>query len=67
MDSQLGIGFGFLEVGEERGGVTGQLLEIRSGGRDEGIELRRNGKREDGLLTSIREGLGKDDDEGLTW
>ena len=34
------------EVGEERGGVTGALLEIRSGGREEGTEarLQRNGR-----------------------
>lgn len=37
MASQLGIGLGFLEVGDERGGVTGALFEIRSGGSDEGM------------------------------
>jgi hypothetical protein len=37
--SQLGIGLGFLEVGDERGGVTGALFEIRRGGRDNGMAL----------------------------
>lgn len=68
MDSQLGIGLGlFLEVGDERGGVTGALLDIRSGGREEGMAFRRNGRRVDELLASNRVGLGKEDEEGLTW
>lgn len=49
MASQLGIGLGFLEVGEDKGGVTGALFEIRRGGRDEGIAFRRYGIRLDGL------------------
>lgn len=69
MVSQLGIGFGFLEVGDERGGVTGALFEIRSGGRDAGMPLRRNGKKLDGLLLfpSTLDGLGKEEEVGLTW
>lgn len=67
MESQLGIGWLFLELGEESGGVTGALLEIRRGGRD-GIADRRWGKRFDELWASKqREGLGKDEDEGLAW
>lgn len=44
--SQSGFGFEPLEVGEERGGVTGALLEIRRGGREEDIEakLQRKGR-----------------------
>lgn len=44
--AQSGFRFVPLEVGEERGGVTGALLEIRSGGREEGTEakLQRNGR-----------------------
>lgn len=38
-DSQLGLGMGTLEVGDEIGGVTGALFDIRRGGRDEGIDL----------------------------
>lgn len=37
IDSQLSLGFEFL-VGDERGGVTGALLDIRRGGRAEGID-----------------------------
>lgn len=35
-----------LEVGEDRGGVTGALLEIRRGGREAGMEakFRRKGR-----------------------
>ena len=66
MASQLGIGLGFLEVGDESGGVTGALLEILRGGRDEGMVLRRNGRRLDGLLASSLVGLGKEEEEGLT-
>lgn len=45
--SQSGLRFEPLEVGEERGGVTGALLDIRRGGRDVGMEakLRRKGRR----------------------
>lgn len=67
MDSQLGIGLAFLEVGDERGGVTGALFEIRRGGRDEGMAFRRKGRRIDELLASLRDGLGKEEEEGLTW
>lgn len=46
-DSQSGFRFEPLEVGEERGGVTGALLDILRGGRFVGMEaiLRRNGRR----------------------
>lgn len=44
IDSQLTLGFEFL-VGDERGGVTGALLDIRRGGRAVGMaRLRRKGK-----------------------
>lgn len=66
MVSQIGIGFGFLDVGDESGGVTGALFEMRRGGRDEGIALQRKGRRLEAALFSIRVGLGKDEDEGLT-
>lgn len=37
IESHVGIGFGlFLEVGEDRGGVTGALFDILKGGRDAG-------------------------------
>ena len=44
-DSQSALRFEPWEVGEERGGVTGALLDMRRGGRDEGMEakLRRKG------------------------
>lgn len=63
MESQLGKGF--LEVGEERGGVTGQLFEIL---REEGMPplLLRKGKKVV-LMGSPRDGLGKDEEDGLTW
>lgn len=71
IDSQLGNGLLF--VGDDKGGVTGALFEIRRGGSDEGIAFRRNGRRLDGLLASPRvglvgydgTGLGKDEDKGL--
>lgn len=47
INSHTGLGFEFL-VGEDRGGVTGALLEILRGGRLlEGIEamLQRNGSK----------------------
>lgn len=46
-DSQSGFRLEPLEVGEDSGGVTGALLEIRSGGREVGIEARfwRKGRR----------------------
>jgi len=64
-------------VGEESGGVTGALLETRSGGRLG--RPRRNGSSEEAaaaapgllvllpLLGSRRVGLGKLDDAGLAW
>jgi hypothetical protein len=68
-------------VGEESGGVTGALLETRSGGRFG--RPRRNGSRDEAaaaaagpglwlwwllpLLWSRRVGLGKLDDAGLAW
>ena len=64
--SQLGIGLGFLEVGDERGGVTGALFEIRRGGRENGMALRRNGRRLEEALLSPRVGLGNEEEEGLT-
>lgn len=67
MDSQLGIGLAFLEVGDESGGVTGALFEIRRGGRDEGMAFRSKGMRKDELLASLRDGLGKEEEDGLTW
>ena len=63
----MGIGFGFLDVGDERGGVTGALFEILRGGRDVGITFLMYGMRFDALLPSKREGLGKEEEEGLTW
>lgn len=67
MASQLGIGLGFLEVGEERGGVTGALFEIRRGGRDNGMAFRRKGRRLEEVSFSTRDGLGNEEEEGLTW
>lgn len=69
MDSQLGNGLGFLEVGDETGGVTGQLFEILREGREEGMPpFLRKGKNVEMLLFgSTREGLGKDEEDGLTW
>lgn len=50
------------------GGVTGALLDIRRGGRDVGMELRRkaNGWRDEGL-GSFPDGLGKEEEDGLGW
>lgn len=67
INSQLGIGFGFFAVGDERGGVTGALLEIRRGGRDEGMAFWRKGRRLEEALFSTRDGLGNEEEEGLTW
>lgn len=46
-DSQSGFCLGPLDVGEDRGGVTGALLEIRRRGRDDGMaaRFRRKGRR----------------------
>lgn len=63
--------FGGLEaVGDDRGGVTGALLEMRSGGRV--VRFRRKGRRQEGFMLGLlalsrRLGLGKDDDDGLAW
>lgn len=56
IESQFGIGLGCF-VGDDRGGVTGALFEIRRGGSDEGITFRRSGKRLEELLGSARVGL----------
>lgn len=68
MDSHVGIGLGFLEVGDERGGVTGALFDILRGGRDRDA-LRIYGMRFEtlSLSPSKRNGLGKVEEEGLTW
>lgn len=68
--SQSGFRLDPLDVGEERGGVTGALFDIRRGGREEGMEakLQRKGKiYDEGFDLSQREGLGKEDDVGLAW
>lgn len=70
IESHVGImGLGFLEVGDEIGGVTGALFDILKGGRDIlGNTLRTYGMKFDGLLfVSIRDGLGNEEEEGLTW
>ena len=70
IDSHVGImGLGFLEVGDEMGGVTGALFDILKGGRHMlGNTARPYGKRFDALLfASIRDGLGNEEEEGLTW
>lgn len=66
MESHVGIGLGFLEVGEDRGGVTGALFDILKGGTDAGNACRIYGIRFEGLFASKREGLGKEEEEGLT-
>lgn len=67
IESHVGMGLGFLEVGEERGGVTGALFDILKGGREPGNTFRMYGMRFDALLfASKREGLGKEEEEGLT-
>lgn len=44
-DSQIRwLFWGGFEVGEERGGVTGALFDMRRGGSDEGIESRKKVK-----------------------
>lgn len=65
--SRLKVGLGTL-VGEDRGGVTGALFDIRRGGREEGIALRRKAKGcGDTLVASPCVGLGQEDDIGLGW
>lgn len=56
-------------MGDESGGVTGALFDILNGGResDTGKTLRIYGMRFDALFPSKREGLGKEDEDGLTW
>lgn len=68
-DSKSDFRFELLEVGDERGGVTGALLEILRGGRFAGIDvmLRINGRRNEEGFASMREGLGKEDEVGLAW
>lgn len=67
--SQSGFGFEPLEVGDERGGVTGALFDILRGGRFVGMEamLRRNGRRYEEGFPLKRVGLGKDEEDGLAW
>jgi hypothetical protein len=62
-DSQFGYCLGIRAVGEDNGGVTGALLEIRRGGRED--FLRWKGKGYDPVWGSTREGLGNDEDAGL--
>lgn len=66
-DSKSALRFELL--GEERGGVTGALLEILRGGRFVGMEvmLRMNGRRKEEGFPSMRVGLGKEDEVGLAW
>ena len=60
-----------LDDGDETGGVTGALFEILRGGREEGIPpFLRKGKMVEMLLCVSpppREGLGNEEDDGLTW
>lgn len=49
--SRLKICLGSL-VGEERGGVTGALFDMRRGGSDEGMDSRRNANGCDDMLAS---------------
>lgn len=62
-------GLRFEPRGEESGGVTGALLEMRTDGRFIGMEaiFRRNGSKYADGSASLREGLGKDEDVGLAW
>nr|GMC49125.1 Os03g0330900 [Ipomoea batatas] len=50
--SRLKICLGGALVGEEIGGVTGALLDILRGGRDEGMALRRNANGCGGIFPS---------------
>lgn len=61
MVSKVKVCLGSL-FGDDEGGVTGALLDILRGGRDEGIELRRKANE---ALASWRDGLGKEEDWGL--
>lgn len=63
------MGLGFVEVGDESGGVTGALFDILNGGKesDTGNTFRIYGMRFDALFPSKREGLGNEDEDGLTW
>lgn len=63
--SQLKVCLGSLEVGDDRGGVTGALFEIRRGGREEGMELQRNANGFDDMLLSRRDRLRKEEEDGL--
>lgn len=58
-----------MEVGEDRGGVTGAELEMRRGGREEGMALASlrflsQGMRKEAVAEE-RAGLGKDEETGL--
>lgn len=57
-------------AGDDISGVTGALLDMRSGGRE--VRFWRNGRRYEGLTLGLwtlswRLGLGKDDVDGLAW
>lgn len=62
--SKLKVCLGSL-VGDDNGGVTGALFDIRRGGSEDGMELRRKAKGCDEALASRRDGLGNEEDEGL--
>lgn len=65
--SRLKVCIGSL-VGDERGGVTGALLEIRRGGSVEGMTFRKNANGCDAAeFGSRRVGLGQEEDKGLGW
>lgn len=65
-DSKLKDWLGSL-VGDERGRVTGALFDIWRGGSDEEMELCRNANEGNDVLASSQDGLGKEDDDGLSW
>lgn len=62
--SKLKVCLGCL-VGDERGGVTGALFDIRNGGREEGTTFWRKEYGCDDMLASARDGLGKEEEVGL--
>lgn len=64
--SRLKVCLGTL-VGEESGGVTGALFDIRRAGSDEGMLLWRNTNGCEEILASPRVGLGQAEDNGLAW
>lgn len=59
IESHVGKGLAFLEDGDERGGVTGQLFEIL---RDGTAPFLRKGKKVVELLLGSPR-----DEDGLTW